>query len=186
MTSNNTLRWGLRLCNVILVFNILASAIFTAFILTSFFYANLTDDIILVDGFKSGFGIGNYKKVTTVEEGMLLFSSLSAIMKIWLLLRGVVFFVITIYGLLIVKKIIKSIKSLKTFYEGNIESFRLLAKLGFIASFISSFNFIFQEGISNFHFSIPFGTLAFGLGCLILSIVFEEGKALTEDKESII
>ena len=48
------------------------------------------------------------------------------------------------------------------------------------------FNFIYQPEVSEFTFAIPFGPLAFALGCRVLADVFEEGMVLTEDSKSII
>ncbi|MBW1297397.1 hypothetical protein [Aquimarina litoralis] len=186
MKTNNTLQWALRLCNLVLALNIIGLLIFVSTIFASIFNIGIVDHIVLEEGFKSGFRIGNFKTAKTIEDTMLLLSSISIPMKFWLMIRGIILFSITIFSLITTKKIIRSIKSLKTFYEGNIIHFKTLAKLGFIASFFSAFNFIWQEDISNVHFSIPFSAISFSVACLVLSIVFKEGKILMDDKESIV
>lgn len=184
--KNKILNWSLRLCNIILAFNYIAMICLTVVVIGNIINTNFFSNIYVVDGFKSGFGIGEFRYLQAIDERATSLANLSIPMKVWLLLRANLFFYITISAIIIAKKIINSIQSIETFYIDNVRHFKSLAQLGFIASILSAFNIFCQDGISRIHCSIPFGILCFTMACLILSIVFKEGKLLLDDKASII
>lgn len=137
----------------------------------------------LVDPTGAGFGIGTFKTGST--EGIIL-SELSSAMIFWLYFRGV--FIAGI-GLLIARKvlaILSSIKQLKTLYSGNVEHFRDLARIGFIAFLFSCINVGYIEGVLSLNFTFAIGPLTFSVACLVLSEVFREGKHLFEENQMII
>ncbi|WP_299364099.1 hypothetical protein [Winogradskyella sp.] len=181
------LYWSNILCNIIIVVNIFMFALLLLIVVSSFFTNKYSNYVALIDGVKAGFGTTNLKFISFDTEKVVVLSSLTSAMKIWFILRNLVFTVIIIKVILIIKKVVKSIKSLNTFYMGNIAYFKHLAILGWIGAFFSAFNFLTgDEDYSMIHFTIPFGPIAFAIACLILSHVFDEGKSLLDDKNSIV
>ncbi len=187
MQTNKTLKWSNILCNVIIVVNIIMFTSLTLLVISSFFTNKFSNYVALIDGVKAGFGTTNLKFIAFDTEKVVVLSDLTLLMKIWFIVRNLIFTIIIIRGILIVKKIIASIKTLNTFYSGNTTYFKKLAQLGWIATFFSAFNILTgQNDYSVLHFTIPFGPIAFALACLVLSQVFKEGKSLLDDKNSII
>lgn len=140
------------------------------------------------EALKAGYGIKDFRIISNIDpsNNAVLLSELNHGMIYWIYARGVFFFGIT---LLMVRKIISvlhSIKNLETFYSDNIEHFRVLARLGFIAFLVSCINFSYLNGELHISLSIVFGPLFFSVSCLILSEVFREGKTLLEDNNMII
>lgn len=186
MSKNKTLQWSNILCNIIIAVNILMFVSLLLIVISSFFTNRLSDYVALIDGVKAGFGTTNLRFIAFDTKKVVVLSDLTPWMKIWFMFRNLVFTIIIIKGIVIVKKVIASIKSLNTF-TGNSIYFKKLATLGWIGAFFSTFNFLADQGdYSVFHFTIPFGPIAFALACLILSQVFKEGKSLLDDKNSIV
>ncbi|MEM7297475.1 MAG: DUF2975 domain-containing protein [Bacteroidota bacterium] len=107
-------------------------------------------------------------------------------MKLWILVRGVLLFGVTVLIFLQIIQVLKSLKEKLTFYETNISGLNRLALYGIFISFLSSVNFLVSESQFNVYTSIPFGPLAFTFGCKVLAEIFEEGKRLREDNNSIV
>jgi hypothetical protein len=89
-------------------------------------------------------------------------------------------------------KVLRNFKSLGTFYEGNIKSFRkiglwfaLLAVL-YAFRYLTYFNEDGKHAYDHVMYNVPFGLVALALGSYLLSEVFKEGRQLQEDKESIL
>ena len=105
----------------------------------------------------------------------------------WLYFREglVVILMVLITGGLI--SILNSLGDFKTFYDSNIEQFLKLARYGFIAFIIASFN-IGPSEVSGVHLDLTFamGPLLFALGSLILAEIFREGKSLLEESKTIV
>ena len=145
-------------------------------------------DAVKVNGLaEPGFGSTNFKICATcMQDGLLSLNELSMTAKMWFLLRVSIFFVLTILIVRGFKKIVLSVKSKETFYEGNINNFKSLSRYGLIIAIFSSFNFLILPETFRINFDVPFGAIAFSLACLVLAYIFEEGKELTEDKNSIV
>ncbi len=187
MKTKKSLRWALWVYKVINILVLVLFGLFFLMLVYSFIQPNFFQMLIVNDAFEAGFGIGNFRFCTScTNPDNLYLSDLGIAMKLWLMLRGLIFFVLIFLVLKTVKKILRSIESLSTFYKGNIESFRVLAKYGFWISLLSAFNFFVQGETSVINFTIPFGSIAFALTCLVLSDVFKEGQLLLEDNKSIV
>jgi len=145
------------------------------------------ESVRLTGAFSPGFSFGNVDVCTNCQIGdYSLLVNLSTGMKLWLIFRASVLFLSLFVIITIFKRIIKSVSSKLTFYEGNIKNFRTLTYLGLMLTAFSSFNFFVQGEISDVNFSIAFGPIAFTAACWLLSDIFEEGRKLHEDKNSII
>lgn len=187
MTHANSLQLAFRFCQGIRIVVVLLFGGFVSLLLYSFLNPDAFQTVLISDAFRAGFGIGHLRICTDCAgTGQWYLSELGPGMKSWLLLRGSIFFVLTLLIIRLFLRIIQSIQSASTFYAGNIQTFRQLARYGLVIAGISMFNFFIQGEISDLHFSIPFTPLAFALGCWVLADIFEEGKVLMEDKHSII
>ncbi len=86
-----------------------------------------------------------------------------------------------------IKVILSSMKSLNTFYEGNIRHFKVLARLAFIGWIVSLISF---HESANGHITLLFefsiGMLILAMAFSLLSRIFEEGKLLLDDKRMIV
>ena len=180
--TNKALKWSSILCDAIIVINILMFTVFLFFVIASLFSSQLIDGIGLTEGYKTT-GIAKFK---LNSNDTVPINDLSLGTKIWLLLRTLVFTTLILAIVLRIKKVISSITSLRTFYEGNIKHFQILAKLGLVYAFFTSFNLTLDSENLGLFFSFPVWPLAFTLTCLVLANVFKEGKSLLDDKNSII
>ncbi len=113
-------------------------------------------------------------------------SELNNIMMYWLLLRNVVIMILVVIILFKVVRFLKSVRKVKTFYDENIRTFQVIARISFLLAAISFVNFGTVDGVTTTHFMLPYRPLLFAFGALVLSEVFKEGKALLEDSKSII
>ena len=187
MSQPTSLQLAVRFCQGISILILALLGAFVLLILYSLLNPDAFQTVLLTDAFRAEFGIGHLKICSDCSgAGQWYLSELSAGMKIWLLIRGAVFFVLTYLILRMILRIIQSIRSISTFYEENIRTFKTLSRYGLLIALISMFNFFIQGDIADVNFSIPFTPLAFALGCWVLADVFEEGRILTEDRNSII
>ncbi len=138
----------------------------------------------LVNGFDAGLSNFKVKLKPPGSEGLAL-SDLSAKSMYWWFFRSSLLFFMSLLILWKWMGIIRSIRSLKTFYDQNIRSFQSMAALGLWMALIGSFNINFEQS-NMVNLSIPFGALLFSAGCLVLKMVFSEGKKLFEDSKAII
>ena len=179
--------YSIRFLQFLKVVLILLFSAFGITIIYSLIQPDAFGNVVIERGFNAGFGIGAYKICPACsKENLLTLQSLSSSMKIWLLLRGGLFFIICLFMFQRIGKILSSVQSNATFYEGNIQNFKTLSSYGWILAILSSFNFFIQGEVSHLDFSIPFGTIAFALACAALANVFREGKDLTDDRNSIV
>lgn len=143
------------------------------------------EQLYLMNGFQSGTDSFNLilssDKLTNVS-----LADLSSSMLIWQGVRTLIFVGLAIYSVWIYLKIFKSIRNLKTFYDDNIRSFRILAWIGLVASGFAFFNFGELNGEWTWNYTIPFRPLIFSVISLVLSEVFKEGKNLQEETKSFI
>ncbi len=187
MNNRKVFQWAWGLSQVLTTVLVFSFALFIGSLTYSFLRPTAFQSVIIDEAFQAGYGINNIKICKLCDPSQHLFlSELNSPMKIWLLLRGSVFFILTLLMLRSFKKILLSIKASLPFYHENIKAFQKLAQYGFLASFFSAFNFIYLAGDSDWHFTIPFGALAFSIACLILADIFKTGQALVEDKNSIV
>ena len=185
MSKNKVLLFTSLLTKTVFFFSVLIYLLFILVISHWHFNQSFYEHWYLKNGFQAGLDSFHINITEKDSEGISL-SKLSHSMIYWLLLRTsiILFLVLTILRKLL--NIIKSISSLQTFYDHNIKTFKSLSIIGFILSGIGFFNFGIVDGITNVHFTIPFGSLLFSAACLVLAEVFKEGKKLLDDSNAIV
>ena len=180
-------KWAGWLCRLLIVLIISLFTAFTVLITWSLLDPEVFTYLAVTDAFQSGAGVGNFRICSSCPEASTVFlSGVSVGMKVWLWVRATAFFLLVFLILRTIQKIIRSIQSRDTFFEGNIKSFKTIAGYGFLFALLSSFNFYSDETGTNWHFSIPFVPVAFAVACLLLADIFREGQLLTEDKHYIV
>ena len=161
--------------------------VFGVMLVYSMIDASAFPSILTFDFFRPGFGLGRLQWCTGCKgTGGVYLQEISSIMKVWLLIRASLFFFLALRVVKALTKTVESVKSNATFYAGNIQNFRLMSRYALALAALSSFNFFIQGEDTQFDFTLPFGVVAFALGCMLLAQVFEEGRLLTEDKNSIV
>ncbi|MEM6347782.1 MAG: hypothetical protein AAF927_28090 [Bacteroidota bacterium] len=153
-------------------------------LIKSFWPTSLPLQVIFMQGFEAGWGVGGLKFCLECAGPQdILLVNLSSGMKIWIAIRANVFFVL---AYLMMQKVSLILEARETFYADNVQHFRQLALLAFLAFGLSTFNLTYWEGNWQGHFTIAFGPLALSIASLVLSEIFKEGQLLLEDKNSII
>jgi hypothetical protein len=144
--------------------------------------------VAMIAPFDAGFGMGNIELIDSAETtgDAVVLSDLSAAMMYWVYIRSVFFLGITLFMAWKIIAVLQSIEKLETFYTDNIQHFKVLAKLGFIAFAVSCANFGYVNGELKLSLTLALGPLLFSVACLILSEVFREGKALLEENNMIV
>ena len=143
------------------------------------------ENFYLVNGFQAG--LDSFRlKISHDHLPVISLADVSNGTIYWILIRNSIIIIIFI---LIVKKmldILRSIRDLNTFYEGNVTAFRQLALLSLLSALVAFFNFgaVGEEIIWNF--TVPFKPIISTAICLTLSEVFKEGKRLFDDSKTII
>ncbi len=143
----------------------------------------------VTDAFKAGYGINDLQwksGKSEPDENALYLSTLSAPMVYWLYLRTLIFFFITLRIIRETDHILRSIASLKTFYDQNQHHFRKIARSAFIAFPLSCFNFSYLYGNFQLDLKLVFAPLLLSIGSLVLAEIFSEGKELSEDQRMIV
>lgn len=143
----------------------------------------------VTSAFKAGYGINDFNwKMGEFKplENSLYMSQLPALMVYWIYLRAVLFFSLTFLIIREVEQILKSIASLKTFYDRNEYHLRKIAQWAFIAFLLSCFNFSYLNGNFQLDFKLVFAPLLLSVGSLVLAEIFSEGKELSEDQRMIV
>ena len=143
------------------------------------------NDWYLQNAFQAGLD-SLHVRISRVDSSGISIGSLSAGMMWWLILRTSLILILMWIIILHVLRVLKSVASLQSFYEGNIRSFRMMAGVGLLVSAIAFFNFHDINNAMQWNFTIPFGPLVFSSFCLVLSEIFKEGKFLLEDSKSIV
>jgi len=163
--------------------------VFLAFIASSYFIPEALAPVTLNNPFNPGYGtvgLQLHPSVKNVPENAFQLSDLNGAMLAWMIIRQAFFVWITILIIKRIKKVIKSVEALKTFYQENIKHFKQIAKLAFVGFVFSCFNFSYIDGDFSFRLKIIWGPLILSMLCLLLTEIFKEGKQLLEDKNSII
>lgn len=189
---SNIIQISLWFARVFKWLSIILIGAFIVFLILALTKSNLTQDYLLE--------LNNSTKLLTVHECVdcvgsnteFFVNKLSPSMLIWLFAQLVIvvfcFFNISQQIILI----LKNFGSLKTFYEGNITSFRKMGFYALVTVPILAFKFIsYYDPIQNYAFEsrmidLPFGPIAFALACFVLAEVFEQGRKLKEENESIL
>lgn len=104
----------------------------------------------------------------------------------WLYARSLFSGVLMFWGLLMVNRIIDSVRHQNAFYKQNKAYFKKLGLIGFLYALLVSFNFGTIDGETIFYLNFPFLQIVFAVGCYVLAVVIEEGMRLHEDSTSII
>ena len=143
----------------------------------------------LTQGFNAGYGIGGFKihRIEPAQDtGKVLLNQVSSITIILLALRGVLFAVLTILIFRSITRILKSIRSVKTFYDANIANLKYTGRCMLLISILSFFNLGEWQDTWQINFSLPLGPILLTLFAYVLAEVFTEGKHLLEDKNMIV
>ncbi len=187
MRRVSTISLAYRLCQLFIVLILLAATLFVGAIGYSLIYAEAFPKLVINQLFEAGYGLGEVKWCPDCGgEHRLRFSDLGSPMKLWILLRGMIFFSLALLIILELKKVLVSIRDTAVFYRANYRSFSNIGSYGFLISLFSAFNFFVQGEDFQLNFSIPFLELGFSLGSWVLADIFWEGKLLQEDNQSII
>lgn len=139
--------------------------------------------------FRTGYGLNDihfyFDAARAPADGIFL-ADLNSGMRLWLLIRGTAFFLLTFLIITYLIRILQSVQALKTFYEANIRHFRKIGWYALAGFVLSSFNFVLQGGTTSLRLDLAFGPLGVSLAAFILSEIFKEGKQLLDDQNSII
>ncbi|MCB9231010.1 MAG: DUF2975 domain-containing protein [Bacteroidia bacterium] len=186
--NNRILNFALILLKVVMGLVVLVLLGGTGVAIHLLFSPESYSQVVAENAFQTGFGLGNFKFCPEcAHDGSRIFlGELSQGMILWLFVRLLVFGGLVLAILVRIGKIFNSVKSARTFYDENIRHFRILGRLSLAIFLFSSFNFVSWRGETGFHFTLAFGPLFFGVGCMVLAEVFREGKLLLEDNASII
>lgn len=187
MNKNKTLRFAAIFLQIGEILLLSLTILFVGVLVYSLFQPDAFLHLAVRDAHRPGFGIAHFKVASGgLENGYVLLKDFSQSMKGWLLLRGISQMGLTFFIIRILRRIVTSVQSNATFYEGNIQYFKRMSFYGAGIVLISSFNLLIQAEGTHLSLTIPFAPIAFTLGCLILAEIFQEGKILLEDKNSII
>ena len=134
-----------------------------------------------------------YECKDCVEDGTKFFATkLHAGMILWLTFQLFMVLVFLYFIADEVIKVLRNFKDMRTFYEENILSFRKMGRYGlFIAATLAIRIMLYNNPetgyeLSNVRVKIPFAEIAFALACFVLADVFEQGRKLKEENESIL
>jgi len=145
------------------------------------------DKVDISSGYKAGISIRDIRLVSSERSpDMIVLSEVSHPMFYWLFLRMTFFFLLGFLILQRLKRVIRSIHSLNTFYEGNIRHFKSIGFLFLIMAALGFFNYYSDGTVSRLQLTIPFTPLLLGMAGFVMAEVFAEGKSLTEDKNLIV
>lgn len=140
-------------------------------------------------GLDTGYGLGGFDLMDaegSTDNLTVSLSELNGFMAGWIFIRSILFLGITILIIRKIMSVLTSIDEVKTFYGSNIQHFRDLSLLGFIAFIASAVNFSYIADSMQISVVLVPGPLLFSLACLVLAEVFREGKMLLEENNMII
>lgn len=183
-TDSNILKWARWLCWTIIIVGGALFLLFLFAILHSLISPESYSHVDLSEAFDPGFGINGMRIRGDNKQITLDLAEVSVGMKIWLLIRGIIFMGVILLIARHMLKVLSSIQTLKTFYNANVTHFRRMTIYAFVGVLFSSFNFYDTPGEgAEFMFTIPFGPLAFALLLGVVTVVFKEGNRLMEDQK---
>ena len=138
----------------------------------------------------TGYSVGDFRfgvPPSEMAEDAIPMNELHPVMAGWLLVRGGIFFAITVTILRKGVDILQSIRSLKTFYADNIAHFQAIARLAFAGFLLGCFNFSLVEGSDpRITLGLALGPLMLSVGSLVLAEIFKEGRQLLEEQDLIV
>lgn len=176
---NRIVRW---LCYVFFV-------LFTGIIIHWHISPESYSALEVTDAFKAGYGINDLQwrlGQSEPDRNTLYLSTLPSPMVYWLYLRALLCFFITLRIIRETDHILRSIASLKTFYDQNQHHFRKIARWAFIAFLLSCFNFSYLDSNFQLDLKLVFTPLLLSIGSLVMAEIFSEGKELSEDQRMIV
>lgn len=181
--DNRIINSAIWLCRVTLVltFAVFIAALFVA--IHSRISPATYSDWYLVDPFKAG--MADFQLVFHQEKGYAL-NELNNMVVFWLLFRLVGFVVLIWLIFRQILGILHALGDLNVFYAENIHRFRQIALFGVILAIWSSFNIRIDSAVSALSFTLPLGPLLFAVASRVLAEIFQEGRRLHEDSNSII
>ena len=187
-TSSSIIHYSLQVCRIFIGLSVVLLFGFICFLIIGYLSPATVGNVDISDLFNPGFGIGNIIVGSTASSvgKTVTMKDINLLTVFWLILRAIIFFLIAIGILLKVIRILKSIKSPETFYVDNVKDFRVLAKYGLAGFVMSSFNLGVINQSWEFRVAPILSLLLFSGACLVLSEVFNEGRLLLEDKQSIV
>jgi len=188
MSRNTIIGYGIGLSKIVFGLCAFLILLLTGIIFYWHFNPDAFSGVAMIAPFDAGFGMGNIELIDSAETtgDAVVLSDLSAAMMYWVYIRSVFFLGITLFMAWKIIAVLQSIEKLETFYTDNIQHFKVLAKLGFIAFAVSCANFGYVNGELKLSLTLALGPLLFSVACLILSEVFREGKALLEENNMIV
>jgi hypothetical protein len=181
--DNRVINSAIWLCRIslVLTFAVFLAALFVAIHLQ--INPAAYSDWYLVDPFKAG--MADFKLTFDEEKGYVL-KELSSAIVFWLLFRLTGFIVLIWLIFRQILGVLNALGNLNVFYAENIRRFKQIALFGIILAVWSSFNIGIDQEISTLSFTLPLGPVLFAVGSRVLAEIFEEGKRLHEDSNSII
>lgn len=189
MRSNKVIKSARVLNKVVLWLCYVFFGLFTFLVIHWHISPEAYDQLDVTRAFKAGYGINDFNwKVGEFKpsENSLYMSQLPALMVYWIYLRAILFFSLTFLIIRETDQILRSIASLKTFYDRNEHHFRKIARWAFIGFLLSCVNFSYLDGDFQLDFKLVFAPLLLSVGSLVLAEIFSEGKELSEDQRMIV
>lgn len=144
------------------------------------------DNWYLLSPFNAGTANMHLQLSMPVPESGYGLNELATWTVYWLWLRTCIFAGLVLWSLVIILRILNSVKDRKTFYTANISHFKKLGSIGIYYALLATFNFGSIDHDTSVFFTIPTLPIVFAVGCYVLAIVFEEGNSLQEDVNSIV
>jgi len=188
MIQNRVIKIALKISKLILGICVLAGVAFVGFVIHWHISPKSYEAVEVSQVFKPGFGVNGFHWVLGKKasaQGLWL-SDLSPLMIYWLLLRGLIFIVLSFLITQAFQRILVSIHSIETFHQNNVKQFKIIAQYGLIAFFFSFFNFSYIQGEFDINFHLATAPLLLTISSYVLAEVFREGNKLSEDQKLMI
>ncbi|PHR46191.1 MAG: hypothetical protein COA32_11580 [Fluviicola sp.] len=187
--KNMFLKTSLILTKVVLIITIAIALVLITGIIYWHISPNSYDLVELTHQFKAEYGIGDIQvhlNAPSTRVDKVFISELNAGTMYWLFFRAMFFIGINLLILLKIVGILRSIRTIRTFYDTNIRNLKSIGFYAAIAAVMSSFNFGLWRSEWQVNFTIPWAVIMVSVIAFVLAEVFTEGKQLLEDKNMII
>lgn len=190
MDKNKIILIAQGLCRFVQGFLIFMGVLFTVVLVHWHFSPESYALVELPGGSKSGFYGQGFRIISVsykaANPNAVILSQVSAGMLYWLYLRTLVIMTLTFFMFRSVRRILGSIKSLKTFCQDNIIAFQRIGKYALGIFVLTSFNLWIVPGDSDVNLNLALGPLLVGIFSLVMAEVFKEGNQLIEDRNLMI